>query len=1182
MVSMLMKNGCRIVLTPCKNGSNGTRVLPGTPSPVRRVPTWRLPNLSFIAALVLLLMMQPALCEDAPATTASPGSVTQVILEAKIAEVKAATGIEEQAKSKLVELYRKALSNLQTASSNTRAAEDFRRAAETALAQVQTLREELDESDNPPPEDTLDIAPSTPLRQIEQRLQKEKADLAAVDARRADFEKRLEEETGRPALIRRRLTEAQEQQEDIAAQIKLPPPANVGPVTAEARRWALETGADALSTEIKRLDRELLSQPIRVDLLKAKRDKAAASVEWVGNRAKILEELVNRRRQAEAEQARAEAKASRREAQGKHPLVVRLAEQNAVLSEELAQMASRMNALAEQEEQADKLARQIETQFKSAKDTIAIGGLSQELGQMLQRQRQSLPDLRAYHGVAHEREDKAAKIGVRRLRHWEEENRLRELDDYVADVVAEAAVELTPVLQKQLRDLTSDRKGLLQKAIEADDVYLRELGELESAQRRLLSAIEDYDAFLDEHLLWVRSTWLFQLDQFSAMSDRMGRVLSRVGWIQVARTIAYQATHSPVFALLAVALAILLWVHKRLIEVIRSLSDKLGKPTTDHFGYTLLVLALTFVAASAWPLVMAVTGWQLKVSDEATDFTNAVGMSLLAAALQFYYLQVFRLTCIPGGLAAAHFRWSESSLRLLRTELGRLTWVFVPAVLVYMAATNLDPLDAGWAVGRISFLIAVMFLAIAFARLFHPKRGVLAGYTRRRQRRTFKQLQRLWYPLLVLYPLALGLLSLMGYLYTAGTLTELFLKTIWIVVDLVMFAALGKRWLLVTRRRLAYEAAMERQQAVAKERRAAAVPGSGEEGSPFEAEEPEVDLVTLSDKSRKLLNTAILFYGFFGFWLLWSDAFPALRFLDQINLWHHTVTVDGVEQVLPVTLASIGLALIYAAITIILAKQLPAVLEIMLLHYSEMPAGNRYTVTTLTNYAIITTGVVLVFKTIGADWSQLQWLVAALSVGIGFGLQEIMANFISGVIILFERPIRVGDVVTVGDTDGVVTKIQGRATTIRNWDGKELLVPNKEFITGRLLNWSLSDQATRIILSVGIAYGSNVRQAMRLLEEAARENKDVLDDPDPSVIFEAFGDNSLAMALRCFVDSADLRYPTISALNEAINDKFTEAGIVIAFPQRDLHLDTTRPLQVELRRGKEASRDGGAGEAADS
>ena len=416
--------------------------------------------------------------------------------------------------------------------------------------------------------------------------------------------------------------------------------------------------------------------------------------------------------------------------------------------------------------------------------------------------------------------------------------------------------------------------------------------------------------------------------------------------------------------------------------------------------------------------------------------------------------------------------------------------------------------------------------------------------------------------------MALGVLSLMGYLYTANILSELFFKTVWIVVDLVMFAALAERWLLVAHRRFVFDAAMEQQKITSEGRHTETSPGTGEEASPFDSEEPQVDLLTLNDRSRKLLNSAILFYGFFGFWLLWSDVFPALKILDQITFWHHTVMVDGAEQNLPITLASIALALVYTTITIILTKQLPAVLEIVLLHYTKMPVGSRYTVTTLSNYAIITTGVVLVFKTIGADWAQLQWLVAALSVGIGFGLQEIVANFISGIIILFERPIRIGDVVTVGETDGVVTKIRGRATTIRNWDGKELLVPNKEFITGRLLNWSLSDQATRIIISVGIAYGSNVRQAMRLLEEVAEENQNVLKTPSPSVIFESFGDNSLAMALRCFVDSIDLRYPIISELNEAINDKFNAAGIVFAFPQRDIHLNTTRPLQVEIRQSK--------------
>jgi len=190
--------------------------------------------------------------------------------------------------------------------------------------------------------------------------------------------------------------------------------------------------------------------------------------------------------------------------------------------------------------------------------------------------------------------------------------------------------------------------------------------------------------------------------------------------------------------------------------------------------------------------------------------------------------------------------------------------------------------------------------------------------------------------------------------------------------------------------------------------------------------------------------------------------------------------------------------------------------------------------------------------------------VVALGVGIGFGLEEIVANFISGIIILFERPIRVGDIVTVGDTDGVVTRIRIRATTIRNWDRKELLVPNKEFITGRLLNWSLSDQMTRVVIVVGVAYGSDVDKALELMAEAAQEHEHVLDDPKPVLSFEGFGDNSLTLLLRAYPGSLEYRIATITDLHRAINLKFNAAGIAIAFRQRDIHLDTSKPLKLQV------------------
>jgi potassium efflux system protein len=1092
------------------------------------------------------------------------GPVTTSALQAKIEEVEAAPDMEEEAKNKLVRLYRKALNNLQTAKSNAEAAEAFQRAAETAPARIEAIREAMEAAAAASPSDRLEIDESTPLRQIEQRLQKEKADLAAVDARRKDFETRLEEEAERPARIRQRLVEASKQHEELSDQLSLPPLADAGPATAEARRLALQTRLKALSAEIKMLDQELLSQPMRVDLLEAERDKAAASVKWVGERVKVLDELVNRRRQQEAEQARAEAEATRREAQGKPPSVVNLAERNADLSEELAQMASRLDGLAGQAKRADKLAGQIEKDFASAQDTIEIGGLSQELGFMLRQQRQSLPDVGEYRRAAREREETAAEIGVRRLRHRAEAERLADLDGYLAGLVEETAATETPEVHEELGALARSRAALLEQAIEADDVYLQRLGELESAHSRLLDAIEAYDTFLDEQLPWVRSASLLELHQLTASTERLWQYFSPALWDEVGRALAYQATYSPVFALLALGLALLLWIRSRLIRFIRGLSTRLGKPTTDQFGYSLLALALTLVATAPWPLVMAVTGWQLMISVEASEFTTALGGGLLVLAGQFYHLRAFRLICMRDGLAAAHFRWPDSSLRLLRTELNRLTWAFLPTALIARVAANFDPLHMGGVLGRLSLLIALGALSFSLYRLLHPVGGVLAGYLRGRRRRTFKQLYRLGFRIIVAYPLVLGLLSVMGYLYTAGVLMHLVLQTAWFTGRLTLIASLARRWLLVSRRRLAYEAAMERRDATAAERLAEAGPRGGEEIGEAEVEEPQVDLAGLSDRSSKLLHTGILLYAVIGFWVIWSDVFPALRVLDQFTLWHQVVTVDGEEQIRPVTLASIGLALIYGAAAVLLAKQLPAVLEMILLQYTEMTAGSRYTITTLTTYTIFTVGVMLVAGTIGADWSKLQWLVAALGVGIGFGLQEIVANFISGIIILFERPIRIGDVVTVGDTDGVVSRIRSRATTIRNWDGKELLVPNKEFITGRLLNWSLSDQSTRIIISVGVAYGSNVRQAMRLLEEAALENDKVLDDPPPSVIFESFGDNSLGLLMRCFVDSVDVRYPTLSELNEAINDKFNAAGVVIAYPQRDLHLDTTRPLQVQV------------------
>jgi len=229
-------------------------------------------------------------------------------------------------------------------------------------------------------------------------------------------------------------------------------------------------------------------------------------------------------------------------------------------------------------------------------------------------------------------------------------------------------------------------------------------------------------------------------------------------------------------------------------------------------------------------------------------------------------------------------------------------------------------------------------------------------------------------------------------------------------------------------------------------------------------------------------------------------------------------------------------------------------LEIAILQRLPLEPATRYAITTLSRYAITVLGVVAVCGTLGITWDKVHWLIAAVSVGLGFGLQEIFANFISGLIILFERPVRVGDIVTVGDVSGIVSRIRIRATLIVDWDRKELIVPNKEFITGRVLNWTLSDQMNRVVVNVGVAYGSNPARVRELLLKIAADNEFILKDPAPMASFEGFGDSALNFVLRCYLPNLENRLAVTHDLHAKIHEAFLTEGIEIPFPQHDLNI----------------------------
>jgi len=467
--------------------------------------------------------------------------------------------------------------------------------------------------------------------------------------------------------------------------------------------------------------------------------------------------------------------------------------------------------------------------------------------------------------------------------------------------------------------------------------------------------------------------------------------------------------------------------------------------------------------------------------------------------------------------------------------------------------------------GRLSLLITLLTFAIFFFRLLKPDTGFLHSITKQKTQGLFVRYQRFWFYLSLTLIFSLIFLTITGYVYTAGNLTRILIYSIWFIFALIIVQQLFVRWLLIAQRRYALKVSYEKIRALRKTKESDKEDEQEQNNSISKPVEPEIDIVSLSSESKKLLNTLLFILGVSGLIMIWADVLPALRIFEKVELWHHVAVIDGTEKFIPITLNELGLAILIAIITFVAIKQLPSLIEIILLQTTQINSGNRYTIKTLISYIIIASGFFSVFNILGADWAQVQWLFTALSVGIGFGLQEIVANFISGLIILFERPIRVGDYVSVGENEGTVSRIKIRATTILTKDRKELLVPNKEFITGQLLNWSLSDPTTRVTIPVGVAYGSDVKMAKEILLDIAQKSEAIMDTPPPKVIFYNFGDNTLDLQLRCFVARLDNRLSTISDTNEIINNRFNDAGINIAFPQRDVHLDISQPIDINLK-----------------
>ena len=1023
----------------------------------------------------------------------------------------------------------------------TKAAE-YERAAQEASARTELIDQEIEQLKE---RKAITVAEDSSSAELDARLVEAAQDLAAARREATELDTQAELRAERRRRVPELLSVAKQRLKELES---APPPSSTSPATADALAALNLLRRAVRRAEIAAYQNELGSYDVRGSLLAKQRDRATLRIAYYQALGDKLRESKQRLERLEVERENQAAKQLLEELtavpEGFEQTLQELYQRN----EALASVWTSEGGLQDQiEDVSVKLARaenrvaEIEGELTRLAARVEAVGLADSVGVLLRRHRAEAPDIGMYRRFIRMRQERIGGVQLQQIRLREQRQTLADIDALVDEVMESVEEPVPPEeraeLEQLLRQLFETQRSYMDALIEDYETYFQKLVDFDARQQELIDRTKDLLDFIDERILWIPSGKAVHTELLTDGRDTMAWLFAAKHWAQLGRAFRDGAARLWPLNLLALFLTILFipfvrWVPRRL----QRLGEQAEAPGCARFAPTGEALALTSLLAIWLPALVAYVGWRLGLSPVATQFTRSIAYGLVATAGYWATLRLSRQLVRPRGVAEAHCAWSEKAAHGLWRDLRWLTVVTVPSVFVIFVLEMRGEDLWRESVGRLAFLISMLAVAVFNYLALRPD-GSLADVLRGRSLRRPWVWRSVQLSSVVL-PLLFGAAALRGFYWTALQVALRLHLTLVLLFLLVILVQLAARWSMIAQRRALLEV----------------------EGLEQKADRP----VPTMNVSKLMIGTGLLL-ALVGSLGIWADLLPATRILHQVELWTVTQTVtvseldpSGAErfstedQVVAITLADLFRSFLIGLLTLALIRALPGLLEATL--FRRLGAGVRYAYSTIVRYAVVLAGLALAFDAIGIGWSSIQWLVAAVGIGLGFGLQEIFANFISGLIILFERPIRVGDTVTVGEVSGTVTKIRIRATWITAFDRKELVVPNKEFVTGRLINWTLSDAVLRISIPVGIAYGSDTDRAIEVLTQVAKESRRVLRDPPPQVLFLGFGDSSLSFELRVFVRSVAQLFVTRHELHMSIDKAFREAGIVIAFPQRDLHL----------------------------
>lgn len=1136
----------------------------------------RFNNLVHLLLLVCIVSGGLSATANAQATPAKPQNagleINKDTLQAKIDAINTRQGFDELIKGKLLKFYQSAQDNLGNIETFKARSAEFKQAIKAAPDATKNLQKDIALTQSrlakQKPDDFASIAPE----ELEQRLVIEKEKISSLNEQLKKLENELALQQARPQLIRQETVTAQQDLDATQKKLGTPPPASESKLETEAAQLYLKTQLDARAAELKMLDIEAISNPARVELLKAQYQLLDIQKNALAPMVTVIEGILTELRQQEAQDAQAALSQAEQDLIGKHAVIQVATRENIEHSRNLQAVTEKIDSYNEQKSKIDAQAASIEADFKNADKKISLAGLSPALGKILREQRRNLL---TQIQLTLDSETVQNETALTSLEQFKVEDRLKNLADIDTELqqIMDTQVdhnlpaEQRMMIQAELRVLMNSQKDLLNKLYAADTTYLRTLGDFDFARQQMHTQANKFAVYLDQRLLWVRSSAPIDLSFIGDLYHATQWVLSPLNWITVAKDTLKSIGKWPFLAFIGlIGLAGLLLSRQWLKLQLSAISAKVENIATDHFYHTLKALAYTLLLVLPLPLACYYGGWFLNSNIQIDNFSKAIATGLQSASIPLFFIQFFYRLFAPAGIMSKHFQWPQSSIRLLRKHIAWLRFIAVPAVFI-ISSTGLSKFSAhSDSLGRLALIISTTAIAVFLHYVLNPRQGVLQYQISANPDSWLTRLRYVWYSAAIAMPLIIIGFAVAGYYLSALELQQKLIITVRLIFLTMVIHALVFRWLTLVNRQLAVANAIQQRKAAAlAEKQHAAIGG---EDPVLPVDEHVVDIPKINAQTINLLNVFIGFGLIIGFSMIWKNILPAFSFLEHIVLWQHQVMINNQESYAPITLTNLMLAGLYVFITMVSVRNFSGIMELLFFRRLAIEAGGRYAVNQLATYLIFSIGFISVANELGGSWSQVQWLVAALSVGLGFGLQEIFANLVSGIILLFERPIRVGDTVTIGDVTGKVSRIQMRATTIMDWDQKELIVPNKTFITSQLVNWTLSDAITRVVIPISIAYDADIELAHKVMLDTVQTTPKVLAEPEPCVLFVGFGESALSFSVRVYVSELSHRLQVAHDLHVRLLQVLRANSIEMPFPQYDIRI---RPFGQDADCGKSLS-----------